>query len=358
MKVAVLGGGCVGLGVARELAGLGCRVTVHEKNPSFGAEASRAAAGMIGPQSEAMDDDACFAATLASRDLWPDYALALQKESGVDLGFHTQGALHLAFGAGYEKRLEAKYGWQKKKAGSLERLEGQALRDRYPFLHPRASSAFVVGGDYWVDNESLMDALEAACRGRGVELRASATVDADGLEVLGRENDAIVLASGAWTGQIFPKLEGLRPVKGQMLSFKVPAALMPDKPIHAEFVYLVPRGADRLLVGATVEDAGFDKRLTGEGIEWLLQNAFETMPDLRGCEVDRIWAGLRPASADGWPILGPSPEKGVFMATGHYRRGILLLPLTVKALVHSVMQGGLPDEAKVFAFERSPLNRA
>src|SRR5205814_440193 len=123
-------------------------------------------------------------------------------------------------------------------------------------------------------------------------------------------------------------------------------------PLHAEFCYLVPRGKDRLLVGATVETVGFDRRLTGEGIEWLLQNAFETMPDLRNCEVERIWAGLRPGAADGWPTLGATPVKNLFVAAGHYRRGILFLPLTAKALLQSVQEGSLPKEAQAFAFER------
>ncbi len=161
-----------------------------------------------------------------------------------------------------------------------------------------------------------------------------------------------VVAAGAWAGTLFPELARVHPVKGQMLSFRVPPELMPPMPIHAEFVYLVPRGPDRILVGATVETCGFDKRQTGEGIEWLLQNAFETIPDLRSCEVDRIWAGLRPGSADGWPVLGRTPVKDLFLACGHYRRGILFLPLSVKALLDSVEGGALPEPALAFGFER------
>lgn len=352
MKTArVIGAGLMGLGIARELAGHGYKVTVFEKNFRAGDEASKAAAGMIGPQSEALEDDAYFAATLASRDLWPAYAAELEKESGLAFGFEARGALHLAFGAAYEKRLEAKYLWQKKKAGLLERLEGEALRERFGFLHPRVSSAFLAHGDYWLDNERLVAALEAACLKRGVEIRCGAAArPMDAGE--GSQSDVTVLAAGAWASELFPQLPGVHPVKGQMLSFKVPPALLPSLPIHAEFAYLVPRGADRLLVGATVETVGFDKRLTGEGIEWLLQNAFETIPDLRNCEVERIWAGLRPGSGDGWPTLGATSRPGVFVAAGHYRRGILFLPLTVKALLQSVTQGSLPAEAQAFAFER------
>jgi glycine oxidase len=342
--LSVIGGGIMGLGVARAMAAGGFRVRLFEKNARCGDEASRAAAGMIGPQSEALENDAYFEATLASRDLWPAYAAELQAETGVDLGFHTRGALHLAFGAAYEARLEARYLWQKKRAGSLKRLEGAALRERFPFLHPRVSSAFEAGGDYAVDNEKLVEALEASCLKRGVEiLRGAEAAIEPGVPTL--------LAAGAWATKIFPALPGVHPVKGQMLSFKVPPRLLPPLPIHAEFCYLVPRG-DRLLVGATVETVGFDKRLTGEGIEWLLQNAFETIPDLRNCEVDKIWAGLRPGSGDGWPTLGPTPQKDLFVAAGHYRRGVLFLPLTVNALKDCLLGGSLPAEAAAFSFER------
>ncbi len=347
-KATIIGAGIMGLGIARELAGAGFKVRVLERNARSGDEASRASAGMIGPQSEAMEDDAYFAATLASRDLWPGYAAALASESGIDFGFKAQGAIHLAFGAAYERRLEAKYLWQKKKAGKLEKLEGEALLSRFPYLHPRVSSAFLAHGDYWLDNELLVDALEAACIKRGVEI----SYGAEAAAISGEPEEATVIAAGAWATKLFPQLPGVHPVKGQMLSFKVPANLLPELPIHAEFCYLVPRGKDRVLVGATVETVGFDKRLSGEGIEWLLQNAFETMPDLRNCEVERFWAGLRPGAGDGWPTLGASPVKNVFVAAGHYRRGILFLPLTAQALLQSITTGKLPQAAGAFAFER------
>lgn len=352
-SVAIIGGGCMGLGIARELAA-DFHVTVHERNERFGEEASGASAGMIGPQSEAMEDDAYFSATLASRDLWPGYAKSLQVETGIDLGFKTEGALHLAFGAAYEKRLEAKYLWQKKKAGKLDYLDGPALRQRYPYLHPRVSSAWEAWGDYWVDNEAMMQALEASARQRGVEMKAGSRIDPGRLP----EADIVVLAAGAWAGRLFPQIAPVHPVKGQMLSFKVPPQLMPDKPIHAEFVYLVPRGdalrpeGCRLLVGATVETVAFNKAITGEGIEYLLQNAFETIPDLRSCEVDKLWAGLRPGASDGWPTLGKSPLENLHLAVGHYRRGILFLPLTAQALAQEIRGGGLPEAAKPFSFER------
>ena len=340
----VIGGGIMGLGIAREMAAQGFQVRLIEKNARCGDEASGAAAGMIGPQSEALENDAYFEATLASRDLWPAYAAALEAETGTEIGFQTRGALHLAFGAAYEARLEARYLWQKKRAGQLKRLEGAELRARFPYLHPRVSSAFEAGGDYGVDNEKLVEALEASCLARGVAIER-------GVEAAVEPGVPTVLAAGAWASRLFPALPGIHPVKGQMLSFKVPPQLLPPLPIHAEFCYLVPRGG-RLLVGATVETVGFDKRLTGEGIEWLLQNAFETIPDLRHCEVDKIWAGLRPGSGDGWPTLGPTPQADLFLAAGHYRRGVLFLPLSVNALKESLLSGGLPAEAAAFSFER------
>ncbi len=364
--IAVIGGGALGLAIARQASTLG-QVMVFERG-CLGGEATRAAAGMIGPQSEALQDDAYFSATLAARDQWPNFSSALAQESGVDLGFHAKGAWHLAFGASYEKRLEAKYLWQKRRAGKVERLEGDALRQLYPYFSPRVSAAYFADGDYWVDNEKMADALALACQKRGVRVREHCPVLrlapegvawqltlADGEMIQATQ---VVVAAGAWSTELLKDLlpdnpaARSHPVKGQMLSFKVEARMLPALPIHAEQVYLVPRQDGRLLVGATVETVGFDKRLTGEGIEYLLQGAFETIPDLRNCEVDRLWAGLRPGAGDGWPTLGPSGRAGLHLALGAYRRGILLAPLVADALAHALQYGELPPAAVAFALDR------
>jgi glycine oxidase len=343
-RILVIGGGVMGLGAAWRLAQAGAQVTLLEKGARGGDGASRAAAGMIGPQSEALEDDAYFAATLAARDRWPAFA---QELPGI--GFHAQGALHLAFGASYEKRLEAKYLWQKRRAGRVERLEGEALFSRFPMLPPRVSAGYFAEGDYWVDNEALCDVLQAKCAEAGVELRFNAEVVAMEpgwtLRLQGGESvsgDQVLQATGAWA-------QGLcHPVKGQMISFKVPPQLLPEVPLHAEQVYLVPRGSDRLLVGATVEHVGFDTQVTGEGLEWLLQGAFESIPDLRRCAVERLWAGLRPGSSDGWPTVGEGAQPGLHLLLGAYRRGILFLPLLIEAAASSVLGRPLPPEALAF----------
>jgi glycine oxidase len=173
------------------------------------------------------------------------------------------------------------------------------------------------------------------------------------------EAEQLLCASGAWARQVleprYPSLELLKsfPVKGQMLELRVPKGLRPELPVHAENVYLVPRGEEQLLVGATVETVGFDKRVTAEGVEWLLQGAFETIPDLRSCELIRSWAGLRPGSPDGWPVFGAGPEAGLHLALGAYRRGILLLPLAAEAAAASVLGQALPEAAKPFALDRA-----
>lgn len=367
-SVLVVGGGALGLGVAWRLAQAGAQVAVLEQGPRFCGEASGASAGMIGAQSEALEDDAYFAATLDSRDRWPALAAELEKASGQGFGYRPDGCIHLAFGASYERRLDAKYLWQKRRAGTVTRYDGEAMRTRWPMLSPRVSAAFFADGDQWVDNERLGAALEAACRGAGVELRAGEGVL--GLErhggrwrartAAGRalEADHVVAANGAWARALLepllPRLDVVKafPVKGQMLELRVPPHLLPDVPVHAENVYLVPRGADRLLVGATVETVGFDKRVTAEGLEYLLYNAFETVPDLRGCEVLRTWAGLRPGSPDGWPVLGPGPEAGLHFALGAFRRGILLLPLVADTVAASVLGRPLPPAAAAFHHAR------
>jgi glycine oxidase len=368
-RVIVLGAGALGLGSAWRLAQAGRQVTVLDPAPRAFTEASGAAAGMIGAQSEALEDDAYFAATLESRDRWSAFAAGLEAAAGRSFGYRPDGCLHLAFGASYERRLEAKYLWQKQKAGTVTRVDGEAMRERWPMLSPRVSCVYVADGDQWVDNEALGLALHAACEKAGVVLRYGEGAEA--LEKKGAlwsvrttrgqdlEAEQVLCASGAWARQVleplYPSLELLKsfPVKGQMLELRVPKGLRPELPVHAENVYLVPRGEDQLLVGATVETVGFDKRVTAEGLEWLLQGAFETIPDLRSCEVTRTWAGLRPGSPDGWPVFGAGPEAGLHLALGAYRRGILLLPLAMETAAASVLGQPLPEAAKPFALDRS-----
>ncbi len=351
----------MGLATARELAGRGYQVTLWEAG-SLGGDASRASAGMIGPQSEALEDDAYFEASLQSRDLWPEFAKGLVAESALDIGFRACGAWHLAFGASYEKRLDAKYLWQKRRAGKVTRLERSELSERYPYFHPRVSSAFEAEGDYMVDNEALVEALQIACLARGVKLMSGWVARRFLLEngqVIGADcalglqrAELTVLAAGAWSSSLLKSLgyrgPTMHPVKGQMLSFIVPDELMPPLPIHAENIYLVPRTDGRLLCGATVETVGFDKRVTGEGMEYLLQGAFETIPDLRRCEIDKTWAGLRPGSSDGWPVLGWAVP-GLLLNTGHYRRGILFAPLSCLAVADIAQGKAAPQAAAVFA---------
>jgi glycine oxidase len=366
--VIVIGAGVLGLGSAWRLAQQGQRVQVLERNLKVAQEASWASAGMIGAQSEALEDDAYFAATLASRDRWGAFAAELGQATGLPLGYHPDGCVHLAYGASFERRLDSKYLWQKRRAGMVTRFEGEAMRQRWPLLGPRVSCAYFADGDQWVDNEKLGPALEQACRSAGAQV-------ACGVEVVGFERGAglwkvraadgrvfeapkLLLAAGSWVAALaellLPQASVLKcfPVKGQMLELKVPKGLMPSVPVHAENVYLVPRGEDRLLVGATVETVGFDKRVTAEGLEYLLLNLFETAPDLRPCEVTRTWAGLRPGSPDGWPVLGAGPLEGLHFALGAYRRGILLTPLAAEAAAASVLGRPLPEEAKAFAFQR------
>lgn len=365
----VLGGGGLGLASALRLAKAGLKVRVLERNSAFSREATFASAGMIGAQSEAMEDDAYFAATLASRDRWPAFAAALELDAGGPFGYHAGGAIHLAYGASFERRLESKYLWQKRRAGKVTRIDGEELARRFPMLGPRVSCGFFADGDHWVDNELLGAALARACTVAGVALTADAQVKSleqggEGWKALcadGREYTAkhALVAVGAWVKELLDPLLGLEllkgfPVKGQMLELRIPPALMPEVPVHAENVYLVPRGSDRLIVGATVETVGFDKRVTAEGLEYLLLNIFETAPDLRSCEVTRSWAGLRPGSPDGWPVLGPGPLPGLHFALGAYRRGILLMPLASEAACSGILGQALPPEAAAFGVSRAP----
>ncbi|MCW5893653.1 MAG: glycine oxidase ThiO [bacterium] len=349
--VVVLGGGIVGCAIARELARRGADVVVVERGEPA-AEATRAAAGMVAPQAETDAAGPVLRLGVASRDRYPAWVTAIEAESGIDVAFRTDGILYVARWPGDARVLAARARWQRAAGLRVRQVSAAAARRRVPALPRDLPLALHFPDDHRVDNERLGAAVARAAERAGVRLRTHTAVRAIRARrgtVVGIDTDrgrlearAVVNAAGAWAARIaLPRGSAappVFPVRGQMLVLHAPGAL--PLPLYSRRVYLVPRLDGRILVGATREPAELDKRVTLAGAATLLAAAHALVPGLGAAALVGHWAGLRPGTPDGRPILGPAPDlAGLWLATGHYRHGILLAPATAEAIADLVTGG-------------------
>ena len=358
MRVLIVGGGIIGCAAACELARAGCRVTLFERSTP-GAEASSAAAGLLAPIDESTETSFARLA-LASWRLYPDVVRDLQERTGIDIEYVTRGTIYPTSAA--QKRRDVGQ-WADSKEFGVERLEGEELRRLEPALSPAIHHAILVKGDHWLNNQRLVLAYAQAAAAGGVELRTGCNVSrlvveggraravvTEGERV---EGDAVLLAAGAWSGELMAGLGSLRiePRRGQMIALAhVPAVV--THCVHGE-VYLVPRPSGELLIGATVERAGFQRAVTAEGIAGLLRSAIELVPALGELPIARTWYGFRPWAPDSLPVLGPWPGvDGLFVATGHFRNGILLAPITARLMTEWITGGQPSADVKDFLPDR------
>lgn len=350
MKIAVVGGGIIGCATAWELARAGCAVTLFER-ATPGAEASSAAAGLLAPLGESTDS-AFARLALASWRLYPALAEELRELTGIDVEYVTRGTIYPLFGADDVRRAEARVADRLEPVYGIEVWDAADLRAHEPALSTAVRGAMFVGADHWVNNQRLVVAYAQAAVAAGVVLRAGAAVSRVAVEV-GRvrgvvadgelwEADAVLLATGAWTGDLVASFGGrlpMEPRRGQMLALAhVPSVL--NHCLHGDDVYLVPRPSGELLVGATVERVGFQRGVTASGIASLLAAAIELCPALGALPITRTWSGFRPWAPDSLPVLGPWPDvEGLWVATGHYRNGILLAPITARVMTEWLTTG-------------------
>jgi glycine oxidase len=362
--VLVVGGGVIGLAVARHLARARVSVTVIERGTP-GAEASAAAAGMLSPLAEAGEPGPFLDLLLRARSEFPEFAAELREETGIDVGYRADGTLLLALRAEDDPELEARYEWQSRGGFAVERLSAQEARQLEPAISPSLRWALRFPGDHQVENRSLARALWVGAAEAGARFRLGAEAtrllrEADavrGVELAGGEvlaTGAVVLAGGCWAGRLhdLPRELPVAPVHGQLLALEV----MPPSFRHvvdSTRCYLVPRADGRLIVGATVERRGFQKAVTPAGVLQLLGGALEIAPALAELPIADLWSGLRPGTPDGLPILGRDPDvAGLFYATGHFRNGILLAPLTGELIGELMRTGIAPLDLSPFAIER------
>lgn len=361
--VIIIGGGVIGLTIARALRLRGVRdVTLIERGRP-GAEASWAAGGILAPQVEADRADDFFRLACASRDLYPAFADSLKDETGVDVELDRTGTLYLGFTEENEQELRFRYEWQSGEGLCVQWLTGDEARQLEPCISPQVRCALRFPNDYQVENRRLVEALLVANKKLGVRLVADCNVSEVRIErgrVRGAQTSSgfvdapvVVVAAGAWSSFIKSLLDiEVVPVRGQMLCFEAHPPLA-QHVIYSPRGYLVPRRDGRLLAGSTTERVGFDKSVTDDGASAIKSMALEIAAAIAGLPIIDSWAGFRPCAADDLPVLGPCEEiDGLFYATGHYRNGILLAPITGELIAAAVLDSQCPPELKAFSPDR------
>jgi glycine oxidase len=357
--VLVVGGGAIGLASAWRLAQAGLRVALADPSPGRGA--SWAAAGLLAPVTELhYGEEALLRLNLASAQMWPAFADELEQATGITVGYRQVGTLSVAADTGDAALLGELVGFQHSLGLRVSRLSARECRELEPALAPGIRGGALVEDDHQVDNRRLVEALAEACRRAGVRL-----VDQEVTEIVVRSGrvegvrlghgervspNELVLCAGCWT----PGLAGLppdlvlpvRPVKGQILRLRDSG----ESPslgrnvrgwVSGYPVYLVPRADGGLVVGASVEERGFDRTVRAGTVYELLRDAIALVPAVAELELTEASCGLRPGSPDNAPLIGRTPLEGLTVAAGHFRNGILLTPLTARA-VACLLTGAQP----------------
>jgi glycine oxidase len=345
----VIGAGLVGLASAWRAAQRGLSVLVIDRERP-GAGASSAAAGMLAPVTEAdFGAEQLLQLNLAGAERWPAFA----DELGTELHYVRRGALVVAADRDDAEELRRLHAFQRQLGLDAEWLTPSECRRLEPGLSPRCGGGILAPQDHHVDPQAVVAALLAACERAGVEILtddAVIAVDEHGVRTASGRTIAsanVVLAAGCWSGE---GIEGLptvpvRPVKGQILSLKRPAG----RPLAEHLVrtlrcYIVDRGDGRIVLGATMEERGFDTTVTADGVYRLLEAAWEVLPDVSELELEGARAGLRPGTPDNSPLIGRGEPGNVIWATGHFRNGVLLTPITAEA-VADLLTGSEPPAA-------------
>ncbi|RMH59715.1 MAG: glycine oxidase ThiO [Bacteroidetes bacterium] len=351
-SILIVGGGAVGLGIGWELVRQGRPVTIFDRGLA-GRGASWLAAGMLAADAELQfEEPELYRLSRESMRRWPDFARALEAAAGDTVDYRDEGTLLVADDPDSAAALRRRYTFQKEQGLAVEWLTGAEALEREPFLAPRLAAAVFAPDDHQVDNRRVLEACKRAFVRAGGVLRehtpvqavvpdaaAPAVVTEAGERI---EGGTVILAAGAWSRQV----EGLepdvrppvRPVKGQMIELRVERPFALRHVVRGPQAYLAPKSDGRVLVGATSEEMGFDTRVTAGGLYTILEGAWEIVPGIYDLPVTDTWAGLRPASRDHAPILGMAAP-GVVVATGHYRHGILLMPVTAQEVARLVLTG-------------------
>ncbi|MFG2884984.1 glycine oxidase ThiO [Streptomyces sp. NPDC048297] len=369
--VLVIGGGIIGLVTAWRAAQRGLATAVVDPEPGGGA--AQVAAGMLAAVTELhYGEETLLALNLESARRYPDFAAELTEATGHDLGYRRCGTLAVALDADDRSHLRELHALQQRSGLDSQWLSGRECRRLEPMLAPCVRGGLRVDGDHQIDPRRLAAALVTACERAGVVFhrswagrldvvrdRATGVTTTDGTALTAGQ---VVLAGGSLSGRLAGVpghvVPAVRPVKGQVLRLAVPRRYAPflsrtvRAVVRGSQVYLVPRENGELVVGATSEELGWDTTVTAGGVYELLRDAHELVPGITELPLTETRAGLRPGSPDNAPLLGPSGLDGLVLATGHFRNGVLLTPVTGDVMAHVLVSGELPPEASPFTPKR------
>jgi glycine oxidase len=363
--VVIVGGGVMGCAAAYELARRGVGVVVLERSVP-GAEASSAAAGILGAQVEAHHPGPLTQLGLASAKLYPALVKDLESASGISIGYRRSGVLKVAYAASDVTQLTRERAWQKRQKLGMERLSAAALRKREPALSAELAGGLWFEADATLDPRSLLSALRVAAEKAGATFRSGAFVErvteaggrargvqlSDGSVV---ESSHVVLAAGSWTSLVArPESEAPRvvPARGQIVELR--SSVPPLSAIvFGPDCYLVPRADGRVLIGSTLEFVGYKREVTAGAVSRLLTAAIRLVPALAQAELSSFWSSFRPYTADELPLLGPTETPGLLLMSGHYRNGILLAPISARIVAACVTGQKPPVDLAPFAPDRA-----
>jgi glycine oxidase len=350
----VIGAGLIGLACAWRARRRGLSVLVVDRASQPGAGASGVAAGMLAPVTEAdFGEEGPLRVNLAGRERWSAFAAELEEQSGLATGYRDTGALVVAADRDDSEALMRLHDFQRELGLEVEWLPASRCRRLEPGLSPRIAGGILAPQDGSADPRAAVAALAAVVEELALETEVKA-IEHDGGRVTGVRTSTgviecghVVVAAGAWSAALAPG-EGppVRPVKGQILELRARGA-MPDpleRVVRTPRCYLVARGDGRVIVGATVEEQGFDTAVTADGVYRLLEAAWEVLPEVGELELVAARAGLRPGTPDNTPVIGPGEIEGLIWATGHWRNGVLLAPLTGDAVAGLLAGEPLPEE--------------
>jgi glycine oxidase len=359
-EVVIVGAGVVGCAIAFLLAERGVRVVVLERSVP-GSEASSAAAGMLAAQMEAHEDSTTFELALHSRDRFARWAEMLREETGIDVEHRRCGIVDVALDEVRLEEIGRHARWQKDRGLLVELLDREALLGLEPSVSPEAIGGAWFERDARVDPPRFLRALRIAAERRGAEFRSGHVVrrvvidgdtcrgvELEGGQVVGAEK--VVIAAGPWSSLI-PGVplapQEVRPARGQIVELLGQMPLL-RRCVWGPGIYMAPRDDGRLLLGATVEFVGFEKIVTAGAVHDLLHAGIAVVPGIRGLELSRSWSAFRPFTADGKPRIGATSLEGLVLATGHFRNGILLSPITAEIVEAIVLGTALPPELEPF----------
>jgi glycine oxidase len=367
----VIGGGIIGSSIALRLAQAGLSVSVFDRGEP-GAEASTAAAGMIAPQGERIASQPFRELCWASHTLYPEFVAEIEALTGQQVGYKRDGTVLLSVNQEQARELDEIEADQAEPDGDsfpgregacAERLSPGAVARRVRGLNHEVTGALFLPADHWVDNERLTAAVIEAARRLNVVFQANKPVSrfvvaggrVESVESGGERFSAgeFVLSAGAWSGTLARSV-GLEiptvPCHGQMMEFELISEL--PMVVRAGHHYLVPRAGNKAVAGTTAEYVGFEKNVTAAGLASILEGTLRLAPFLADARFVRAWSGLRPDTADHLPVLGPSGISGLTVATGHFRNGILLAPVSARLIADLVVNRSVPGSLLPFRADR------